>query len=234
VLRDRVFSFYYPENLEALRAAGAALVFVDSLADEVLPEVDALYIGGGFPEVFMEELEANASLRAQIRGRVEDGMPVYAECAGLIYLSRRVHWGERHAEMAGVLPCEVEMTPKPQGHGYAVAEVVGENPFFPVGQELKGHEFHNTRVISLDAGSEIYSYRVRRGSDFGGAGRPRPDGLTLGNVLASYLHLHALAVPGWADGLVNAAREYRAKHHGQHSPRSGTDFDDRQRSKADS
>ena len=207
VLRDRVFTFYYPENLEALETAGAELAFIDSVADPSLPEVDALYIGGGFPEVFMEELEANETLRREIRQRAGAGMPVYAECAGLIYLSRRVRWGERVAEMAGVLPCDVEMTAKPQGHGYAVAEVVCENPFFPIGEQLRGHEFHNTRVSRIDLESARFAYRLTKGAGIDGG---RADGLLLGNVLASYTHLHAAAVPGWAERFVDAARRHRA------------------------
>ncbi len=208
VLRDRVFTFYYPENLEALRDAGAELAFVDALADPALPDVDALYIGGGFPEVFMEGLEANASLRLQTRERAAAGMPIYAECAGLIYLSRRVKWGERSAEMAGVLPCEIEMTPRPQGHGYVAAEVVRENPFFPTGQQLRGHEFHNTRVSHIDGGDPAFAYRLTRGSGMDGG---RGDGLLFGNVLASYTHLHAFAVPGWAERFVEAAERQRCR-----------------------
>jgi len=133
VLKDRVFTFYYPENLEALESAGAELLYLDSMSDPALPDVDGLYIGGGFPEVFMEQLEANRSLREDIRRRAEAGLPVYAECAGLIYLSQRVRWGERSAEMVGLLPCEIEMTGKPQGHGYAVAEVVGGHSLLSAG-----------------------------------------------------------------------------------------------------
>lgn len=208
VLLDRVFTFYYPENLEALESAGAELVYVDSLTDPALPEADGLYVGGGFPEVFMEQLEANRSLREDIRRRVRGGLPVYAECAGLIYLSRRVRWGERSAEMVGVLPCEIEMTGKPQGHGYAAAEVVADSPFFRRGEVLKGHEFHNTRVSALDGSRVCFSYRLTRGS---GVDAEHNDGLLLGNVLASYVHLHAAAVPMWAGRFVEAARSYRGR-----------------------
>jgi len=203
VFMDRVFTFYYPENLEALQRAGASLTFVDSLADEALPDVDALYIGGGFPEIFMDQLEANSSLRGDIRRRIERGMPVYAECAGLIYLSERVRWGERVREMVGALPCEVEMTSRPQGHGYAVAEVVGDNPLFPRGTVLRGHEFHNTRVSSLDRRKAGFAYRLARGA---GIDDQHRDGLVVGNVLASYTHLHAVGSPVWAEGVVEMAR----------------------------
>lgn len=202
VMLDRVFTFYYPENLEELEMTGARLVYVDSLADPVLPEVDALYVGGGFPEVFMRGLEANSSLRADVKRRIEAGMPVYAECAGLIYLARRVTWGDRSAEMVGALPCDVEMTERPQGHGYVVAEVRGDNPFFTVGRQLRGHEFHNTRVTGLEYSKSRFAYRLTRGAGIDGE---HNDGLVVGNVLAGYAHLHALGAPGWAEGLVEAA-----------------------------
>ncbi|MGI5836106.1 MAG: cobyrinate a,c-diamide synthase [Chloroflexota bacterium] len=207
VLMDRVFTFYYPENLEALEDAGARLVYLDSMADHALPDVDGLYIGGGFPEVFMEQLEANRSLREDIRKRAIDGLPVYAECAGLIYLSRRIRWGDRSAEMVGLLPCEIEMTGKPQGHGYAVAEVVADTPFFRRGEVLRGHEFHNTRISALDRGEMAFAYSLSRGS---GIDAEHKDGLSLGNVLASYVHLHAAAAPMWAERFVEACRKHRA------------------------
>jgi len=200
VMQDRVFTFYYPENLEALQDAGAGLVFIDSLNDAHLPAINALYIGGGFPEVFMAELEANTSLRADVAAAIEGGLPTYAECGGLMYLSRRITWGDRSAAMVGALPCEVEMTAQPQGHGYVEAEVDGPNPFFATGAVLRGHEFHNSRPTGLEAAPPT-AYRLRRGNGLGG-GR---DGLVYRNVLASYMHLHAAGAPGWAEGLVRRA-----------------------------
>ncbi|MCX7671421.1 MAG: cobyrinic acid a,c-diamide synthase, partial [Anaerolineae bacterium] len=134
VFRDRAFTFYYPENLEALEAAGAELVFVDAFRDTALPDVQALYIGGGFPEMFMEELASGGrGLLRSVREAAEAGLPIYAECGGLMYLCRRIIWGDRVAEMAGVFPFDVEMTGRPQGHGYVEAVVDAANPFFPVG-----------------------------------------------------------------------------------------------------
>jgi len=208
VMLDRVFTFYYPENLEALERAGARLEFVDSLADLKLPEVDGLYVGGGFPEMFMGELEANESLREDVRRHIDGGMPVYAECAGLIYLSGGIRWDDRRAEMVGALPCEVEMVAKPQGHGYSVAEVVADSSFFRRGRTLRGHEFHHTRVVCLDRARVRFAYRLLRGS---GIDPDHNDGLLVGNVLAAYTHLHAAAAPEWAESFVEAAERQRGR-----------------------
>ncbi len=205
VFRDRAFTFYYPENLEALAAAGAELKFIDAINGESLPEVDALYIGGGFPEVFAERLEANSVLRQDLKNRAEAGLPVYAECGGLMYLARSITWGERNFAMSGVLPLDVVMTDKPQGHGYEVVEVAGDNPFFKKGTVVKGHEFHNSRVVNIDESSVEFAFRVTRGSGIDG----KRDGVTRKNVLAAYNHLHALSTPEWAKALAARAREYR-------------------------
>jgi cobyrinic acid a,c-diamide synthase len=204
VIRDRAFTFYYPENLEALVEAGAELLFIDALHAAALPDVAGLYIGGGFPEMFMAELAANTGLRGDIRAAAEQGLPIYAECGGLMYLARRITWGDSSAEMVGALPCEVEMTGRPQGHGYVVAQTVAANPFLPVGTLLRGHEFHHSRLVYL-VGELNTAYKLDRGQGVG-AGR---DGLIHKNILAAYMHLHAAGSPGWAEGLVARARMYQ-------------------------
>jgi cobyrinic acid a,c-diamide synthase len=197
---DRVFTFYYPENLEALVAAGAELIPFDTLSSPQLPEVDALYIGGGFPEVFAGELEANESLRLQIRELIELGLPVYAECGGLMYLGRQVVWQDKVHQMVGALPFDVEMLARPQGHGYVALEVEGENPFYDRGTSIRCHEFHHSRVINLDPTAK-FAFRVTRGKGIDG----QHDGLIHRNVLAGYSHIHALSAPEWAANLVQRA-----------------------------
>ena len=200
VLRDAAFSFYYPENLEALEEAGAELVNVSPLSDRALPAVDALYAGGGFPEEHAEALSANQSLRGEIFRALAAGLPAWAECGGLMYLSRAVVRDGREHPMVGALPIRVEHTARPQGHGYAGARVDRENPFFPMGTRLLGHEFHHSRVVGPPGADTVLA--VERGA---GLWQGR-DGLAVGNVVATYLHLHALGTPGWAGGLVQAAR----------------------------
>jgi cobyrinic acid a,c-diamide synthase len=206
VIRDRVFTFYYPENLEALADAGAELVFIDALRDAKLPQVAALYIGGGFPEMFMEELSANRSLRLDLRSAASDGLPIYAECGGLMYLARRLVWGSRAVDMVGALPCDVEMTDRPQGHGYVIAEATGDNPFMPPGSLLRGHEFHHSRIVNWQ-GDLPTAYRLLRGNGLGHA----QDGLVYRNVLAAYTHLHAAGSPAWAQGVLDQALAYMGK-----------------------
>lgn len=202
---DEAFTFYYPENLEALIASGAELVRMDSLRDSSLPEVDGFYLGGGFPEMYAERLEANAGLRASVRAAIEDGMPVYAECGGLMYLCRKLVYNSRVYDMVGALPADVVMEDRPQGHGYTLMEVTGPNPFFALGTLIRGHEFHHSRVINAATDRLGFAYRVRRGVGIDG----RNDGLVYRNVLAAYSHIHAVAEPGWAPSLVARAAEYR-------------------------
>jgi cobyrinic acid a,c-diamide synthase len=199
VLRDAAFSFYYPENLEALEAAGAELVFISPLADRELPPIDALYAGGGFPEEYAGALAANEALRAALASAIAAGLPAWAECGGLMYLSRALLRDGREHPMVGALPVVVEHTPRPQGHGYMAATVDRANPFFPVGTRLLGHEFHYSRIAGSSGGETALA--VERGAGLGG-GR---DGLVVGNVVATYMHLHALGTPEWAGALVQAA-----------------------------
>ncbi len=202
VLRDAAFSFYYPENLEALEAAGAELVPVSPIADRELPAIDALYAGGGFPEEHAGALAENEPMREALASAIAAGLPVWAECGGLMYLAGAlVRDGQEHP-MVGALPIVVEHTPRPQGHGYMAAIVDRANPFFPVGTRLLGHEFHHSRVAATFGGETALD--VERGSGLGG-GR---DGLVVGNVVATYMHVHALGTPAWAPALVQAARRH--------------------------
>lgn len=206
VVRDSAFTFYYPENLEALEAAGAALVQVSALQDGGLPEeIHALYIGGGFPETHGAALGQNRPFLGDLRRAADRGLPIYAECGGLMLLSRAIRWEGRSYEMAGVLPFEVEVCRRPQGHGYADLEVDAPNPFFPVGTRLRGHEFHYSRLLPGEGGLPATACRVLRGT---GAAEGR-DGLVTRNVWASYTHLHHLGTPAWSEGLLGAAMRYR-------------------------
>jgi cobyrinic acid a,c-diamide synthase len=201
--RDEAFSFYYPENLETLEAAGARLVAVSPRSDPALPELDGLYIGGGFPEVHASRLVENRAFSESVKARVESGMPVYAECGGLMYLAREMRLNDVVHPMSGVLDLTIEQTDRPQGHGYEIVVIDRANVFYPVGTELRGHEFHYSKISGgADLDSTVGT--VSRGSGTGG-GR---DGIVLGNVWASYLHVHASATPTWADGFLAAVADH--------------------------
>lgn len=204
VIRDSAFQFYYPDNLEALEQEGARIQLVNALTDASLPDLDALYIGGGFPETQAAELAANRSFSRSIRAAAENGLPIYAECGGLIYLGRSLTVGEAIYPMTAVLPADFVLEKKPQAHGYTVLETIAENTFLDKGVVIRGHEFHYSRVVDLGHLPPM-AYRVTRGGGINGTG----DGLAYKNVLGVYTHLHALATPQWAKGMVQKALEYR-------------------------
>ncbi len=201
--RDEAFNFYYPENLEALEKEGAELIRISSVKDKNLPEIDCLYIGGGFPETNIEALSENREMMESIREAVENGMPVYAECGGLIYLSRSLEHEGRSYPLTGIFPVDIKMDKKPQGHGYTEVTVDKENPFFEKGTRLKGHEFHYTGINQMN-GSAKCCLKVIRGS---GAYNKR-DGLIYRNAFASYLHLHALSCSDWAKRMIQQAYNF--------------------------
>ena len=218
VIRDSAFQFYYPENIEALAAAGGKTIFFSPLETDRVPAVDGLYIGGGFPETHAETLAQNERFRNELKHLADNGLPVYAECGGLMYLGRELILKERSYPMAGVLPISYGFSKRPQGHGYTIISVEKENPYFQVGREHRGHEFHYSRVLAWQGRDEDLVFRMKRGN---GIWKGR-DGARHKNVLATYTHLHALGVDDWAEGIVRAAREYRllSSHHG---PGHGTE-----------
>ena len=204
-IKDEAFTFYYLENLDALRTAGAELVPFSALSSIALPEeIDGLYIGGGFPETHARKLAANTSLLGSIRHAAREGMPIYAECGGLMLLARGLVWqGARH-EMAGVLPFDVEVCCSPQGHGYVELCVDTANVLFPRGLRLKGHEFHYSRLVFDENCPPPTACAVLRGTGC----FERRDGIVVDNVWASYTHLHATATPEWAPAFLAAALRF--------------------------
>jgi len=204
VMQDAAFSFYYPENLEALKKMGADVIPINSLLDSHLPgDLDGLYIGGGFPEVFAAELEENKTLRGDIRRAGEKGLPIFAECGGLMYLGRSIRTPSQNFEMVGLLPLDTQMESKPQGHGYTIMEANPDQPWFDEKTEIKGHEFHNSRVINL-APYVKFGLKVKRGFGIDG----QNDGICYKNVFAAYNHIHALGCPEWAERMVKLAASY--------------------------
>jgi len=206
ILRDAAFQFYYAENLEALIRRGARLVEINALTARELPRLDGLYIGGGFPETSAQALSANASFRASVKSAAEAGLPIYAECGGLIYLGESMVLADEVFPLVGLFPVRFGLRKKPQAHGYTVLKAEGRNPYYPAGTEIKGHEFRYSRVEAWGGEAAQLALRMERGVGFA-EGR---DGLVFKNVLALYTHVHALGMTSWAPALVARAREYRA------------------------
>lgn len=212
IARDRAFSFYYPDDLAALEQAGAQLVPFDTLHDTRLPRVDGLFLGGGFPEACMLELEANVPMRMAVRDAIAGGMPAYAECGGLMYLARSIEWQGRSARMAGVIPGDAVMQARPVGRGYVHLRATAAMPWPGVaaGAGVRAHEFHHSRLDNLPAGLD-YAWQVERGHGIDG----RHDGLRLHNLLASYAHLRSAAGSDWAPRFLAFVRACRARRDGR-------------------
>lgn len=205
IIQDSAFQFYYPENLEALERAGADLVFTSPLSEKVPPTVDGFYIGGGFPETHAAELAANKSYRMELKRRAEANLPIYAECGGLMYLGDSLYLKEGNFPMVGILPVEFGFSKKPQGHGYTRLKIADENPFFKQGIEVKGHEFHYSKVLNWKRDKTRLVFKMLRGNGIADG----LDGACYKNCLATYTHIHALGNPDWATALVHNALKYQ-------------------------
>jgi cobyrinic acid a,c-diamide synthase len=203
IARDAAFGFYYPGDLDALRAAGAELVDFSALHDGHLPQVDGVFIGGGFPETHMDALAANTNLRRELHDAIESGLPAYAECGGLMYLARGIEWNGRRAGMVGVIPADIVMHSRPVGRGYVHLRETGRGPWpqAPRAPLIHAHEFHYSSVENLAPGVE-FAYEVERGHGIDG----RHDGIVHKNLLASYAHLRDVAGNHWARRFVDFVR----------------------------
>jgi len=199
------FTFYYPENLEAIDRAGALRLAIDPSQCSALPDLDALYIGGGFPETHAALLSANNTFLASVKTMAQRGLPIWAECGGLIFLCRSVRWNDMEYPMTGIFEADVILNQVPAGHGYEEVVVDQPNPFLNTGTRLRGHEFHYSNLHAAKPLDTMM--KVSRGTGLGG-GR---DGLIYNQTVATYLHLHAMAVPEWIDGFLNAAAVYSKK-----------------------
>mgnify|MGYP001291828035 FL=1 len=205
--RDAAFGFYYADDLDSLQTAGAELIPFDTLHDACLPPVDGLFLGGGFPECFLDELEANESLRADIRAAIDDGLPAYAECGGLMYLARSITWRGRTRRMVGVIAGDIVMHDKPVGRGYVRLTETGASPW-PAQPappaEIAAHEFHYSSIENL-APDTRFAYEVKRGHGADG----RHDGILQRNLVASYSHLRSTGAYDWAARFVAFVRQCR-------------------------
>ncbi len=185
VVMDEAFSFYYPENIEFLQRHARRVLYVDAIRDDGLPEVDLLYIGGGFPEVYAPLLEENEGFRRSVLREHERGMKIYAECGGLMYSCSRLRT-DRSYEMLGLVDAEVVMQRKPVGHGYTHLRAIRRNLLCEAGKEIVGHEFHHSKLL-LEEDVE-FAFKMLRGYGVDGS----HDGIMKENLLCNYTHLHVL------------------------------------------
>lgn len=209
VARDRAFTFYYEDNLDLLAAVGAELVPFSPLADPALPEgVDGLLFGGGFPEVFRAELAANAGMLASVRAAIAAGMPVYAECGGLMYLCQGIAGpGGDVAPLVGAVPAVARMLDRRAALGYVTVTALRDTVIAERGQTLRGHEFHWSVLDGAppEDGFPAYRTETRRG------GAAAAEGWARGDLLASYVHVHFAAHPELARRFVERCSRYRAR-----------------------
>ena len=216
LVRCSAFGFYYPDDLQALQDAGAELIEIDPCHQTELPQIDALFIGGGFPETHMNELEANKNLREAIKSAIDNGMPTYAECGGLMYLARSIQWNKETCQMVGAIDADIIMEKRPQGRGYVQLEETENSPW-PKAAHLTGdaqetpaiinaHEFHYSRFKMVDKNVQ-FAFRVKRGTGIDG----KSDGYIYKNLLANYTHQRNTWNNPWAQRFINFARNCKTQ-----------------------
>ncbi len=205
VIRDEAFQFYYPENLEILKLFGAELIFLNSMKDKRLPEIHGLYVGGGFPEVFGERISENKDFLKDIKEGIEEGLPVYVECGGLMFMGSFIEWSGRRYPMVGVLPMGFEVKKKPQGHGYVIAEVIENSSFYRKGEKIIGHEFHYSKPCDIEEERIKFAFKLQKGTGV----IKNFDGIIYKNLFASYTHVHAFGVKFWAERFLKKAWEFK-------------------------
>lgn len=210
IARDAAFGFYYPDDLEAFKESGAELIEFNTLEDKLLPECDALYIGGGFPETLMDKLELNHSMRQSIKEAIDNGLPAYVECGGLMYMSKSIHWQGKTHDMVGCIPGNISMHQRPVGRGYVQLEFSKQHPWNTVEKPslppatFPAHEFHYSSIENLPKKAQ-FAYNVHRGAGING----KKDGYIYKNLVASYSHLRDTSQNHWVEYFVNFIRSKR-------------------------
>jgi cobyrinic acid a,c-diamide synthase len=202
VALDEAFNFYYRDNLELMELSGAEVVPFSPLHDRELPKIDGIYIGGGYPELYARELSQNAGMSMSIQKAQDGGLPIYAECGGLMYLAREIEWdGERH-DMVGLVPGSSRRG-KVRVVSYVSGRLVRDCPLGAKGSPIAGHEFHHSELI-LEQDVD-FAIRLERGTGIKGGW----DGITKGNMVASYTHLHSASYRGFPAQFLSACRRHK-------------------------
>ena len=198
VAYDEVFNFYYKENIESLEANNAKIEYFSPLNDENLPDVDGIYIGGGYPELFSKELSENKTMLSQLKQFHEESRPIFAECGGLMYLMNSIH----DDKVVDIYPYKAVLTDRVQALKYTIAAVQEDNIISKKGEIFHGHEFHYSKVIVNDLKNPL-AFKITRGK----GSYELQDGFMEKNTLASYVHTHVAAMPDFAGNFTISARE---------------------------
>jgi len=208
IARDHAFGFYYSDDIKALENAGATICDINMFTDKCLPELDGLFIGGGFPESHLDTLSQNSSLMRDISTRIDNGLPVYAECGGLMYLTRSIQWGNKSHLMVGAIPADTLMCDRPQGRGYVRVKETEHMPWpqdsSRQSKEYCAHEFHYSKLINVDPNIK-FAYKMLRGYGING----QYDGIIYKNVVASYTHLKNVKHNRWAERFIKHVRNIK-------------------------
>ncbi len=205
IIKDSAFQFYYPDNIDALKNLGANIVFISPLHEKTIPDVHAIYMGGGFPETHAPQLAQNNSFKENLRELSQKGLPIYAECGGLIFLGQSICLNDKVFPMSNILPIKFGFSNRPQGHGYTKVQVVNENPFFKKDEILKGHEFRYSSVLDINYQDHEMAFKMERGKGI----LEKKDGFFKNNTFGTYTHIHALGSPSWAPSLIKQARAFK-------------------------
>jgi cobyrinic acid a,c-diamide synthase len=208
VALDKAFNFYYKDNLDLLELLGAELLYFSPIEDTKLPEaIDGLYIGGGYPEVYAQELESNVSMREDLKRNIENGLPTYAECGGLMYMSDSIDDKAGNPyKMVGVIPGKSEMTASLQRFGYVELEISGGNVLTDKDCRVRAHEFHYSTTAVEEKLATCYTVMKQRKSKVVYSWKC---GYEKNNLLAGYPHIHFWANPDLAKGFINSCKKYR-------------------------
>jgi cobyrinic acid a,c-diamide synthase len=211
IAMDAAFGFYYPGDLEIMKSLSVEIVPINMLQDTRLPEIDGLFIGGGFPETHMKELEANSTMRESVRTAIENGLPTYAECGGMMYLSRSIHWGDQSANMVGIIPGVTRMHERPKGRGYTRLQETSSHPWTRLDENqgeftFPAHEFHHSS-LDIEQNNPTYAYKVLRGTGINGEN----DGYIHKNLLANYVHLRNVVGNQWVSRFIQFVRDHNTR-----------------------
>jgi len=201
IIKDKAFQFYYPENIDILEKYGIEVIEINAILQRNLPKIDLLYIGGGFPERCADLLSKNMEFINSLRSAIINGLPVYAECGGLMYLGKTIEYENKIFPMLGILPLNFKMQPFPVAHGYTIVKVIEKNPFFKKNTILKGHEFHYSEIINYDKKDIRFCFKMQRGIGM----INKYDGICYGKIFGTYTHLHCLSSPEWVKGIISVA-----------------------------